>query len=106
MDAFPTILLEAGAASLPILATAVGRIPEIVTDEPNGLPLPAPPTSEAIAMGLERLLFDPDLRARPGTEGRARYENEFSAERWARRLRGLYDAVLASRRAHRASSRG
>jgi glycosyltransferase involved in cell wall biosynthesis len=93
MDAFPTILLEACAVGLPVLATAVGGIPEIVTDGRNGLLLPAPPSSATIAAGLERLLGDPILRARLGAEARARYEREFSAERWAKRLRSVYDEI-------------
>ena len=101
MDAFPTALLEASAAALPLLATAVGGIPEIVTDGRNGVLLPAPPSSEAIAAGLERLLLDPNLRARLGSAARASYESEFSAERWAVRLRALYDEVLSPIGSHR-----
>lgn len=96
MDAFPTVLLEACAAGLPVLATAVGGIPEIVTDADNGMLLPAPASSEAIAVNLERLLSDPDLRARMGRNGRVRYEREFSAERWAGRLRDVYEQILES----------
>jgi glycosyltransferase involved in cell wall biosynthesis len=97
MDAFPTILLEACAAGLPTLATAVGGIPEIVSDGRNGILLAAPPSVAAIAVGLDQLIGDPALRARLGAEARATYEREFTAERWARRLRGLYDEILASR---------
>ena len=106
MDAFPTTLLEACAAGLPLLATAVGGIPEIVTDGRNGVLLPAPPSSEAIAAGLERMLLDPDLRARLGSEARACYEREFSAERWAVRLRSLYDAVLSPSGNHKSPCGG
>jgi glycosyltransferase involved in cell wall biosynthesis len=93
MDAFPTVLLEACAASLPVLATRVGGIPEIVLDEHNGLLLDAPTSAAAVAAGLERLLGDTRLRTRMGTAARARFEHEFSAERWAKRLRSLYDEV-------------
>ena len=93
MDAFPTVLLEACAASLPILATRVGGIPEIVIDEHNGLLLDLPANAAAVAAGLERLLGDTQLRARMGIAARARFEHEFSAELWAKRLRGLYEEV-------------
>lgn len=93
MDAFPTVLLEACAASLPVLASRVGGIPEIVVDERNGLLVDAPPSAEAVADGLERLLGDAPLRTRMGVAARARFESEFSAERWASRLRDLYDEV-------------
>ncbi|HTU58146.1 MAG TPA: glycosyltransferase family 4 protein [Polyangiales bacterium] len=96
MDAFPTVLLEASAASLPVLATRVGGIPEIVDDGKTGVLLDAPATSEAVAEQLERLLGDADLRARLGDAARARFELEFSAERWAARLRELYDQLTSS----------
>jgi glycosyltransferase involved in cell wall biosynthesis len=96
MDAFPTVLLEACAAGLPILASEVGGIPEIVGDGQNGLLLPAVPTTEAIVEGLSRMLQDPALRARLGANARIRYEQEFSAQRWAGRLRALYDEVLST----------
>ncbi|HWI21904.1 MAG TPA: glycosyltransferase family 4 protein [Baekduia sp.] len=97
MDAFPTTLLEAGAAAVPVLATAVGGIPEIVTDEETGLLVPAPPSAELVANQLERLLDDAGLRNRLGTNARARFDAEFTAESWALRLRAVYDAVLAER---------
>ncbi|MGA7704815.1 MAG: glycosyltransferase family 4 protein, partial [Solirubrobacteraceae bacterium] len=94
MDAFPTVLLEACAAGLPVLATRVGGIPEIVDDGRTGLLLDVPATAETVAEHLERLLGDAPLRARMGVAARARFELEFSAERWAARLRALYDQVV------------
>lgn len=96
-DAFPTVLLEAGEAGTPVIATAVGGIPEIVDDGRTGLLLPAPPTADAVAPLLERLLADGDERARLGAAARARFESHFTAAAWASRLRELYDAVLAER---------
>jgi glycosyltransferase involved in cell wall biosynthesis len=97
MDAFPTALLEAGAMRLPVLATAVGGIPEIVVDGETGVLLPAPPQGPAVAAALAPLLADAALRARLGAAARARFEQAFTAERWAQRLRALYEAVLAER---------
>jgi len=93
MDAFPTILLEAAAAGLPIVATAVGGIPEIVEPGVSGFLIPAPAQAGALAEALERLLEDAPLRRRMGTAAAQRFESEFSAERWAGRLRALYDEV-------------
>lgn len=104
MDAFPTVLLEAAAAGLPVIATAVGGIPEIVDDERTGLLVAAPPSADEVAPRLERLLRDDALRARLGASARARFEERFTAERWAARLRGVYDEVVAERR--RARRRG
>lgn len=97
MDAFPTVLLEAGAAGVPVLATAVGGIPEIVEDEHTGLLVEAPPSAERVAAQLERLLADGELRARLGAAARTRFDAHFTAERWAQRLRDVYDTVLAER---------
>lgn len=97
MDAFPTSLLEASAVGLPVVASAVGGIPEIVEDGVSGLLL-AHPTAASLAGALERLLADPALRATMGRAARERFETEFSAERWALRLRAVYDEVRADRR--------
>ena len=96
-DAFPTALIEAMAASLPIVATSVGGIPEIVEDGETGVLVDAPATPERLAAAIEPLVADADLRARMGTAGRERYEREFTVETWARRTRALYDRVLESR---------
>ncbi len=98
MDAFPTALLEAAAARVPVVATAVGGIPEIVEDGVTGLLLDAPASAGAVAEALARLLDDADLRARIGAAAHARFEQQFTAQRWAARLRGVYDELLAERR--------
>lgn len=95
MDAFPTALLEAACAGVPVIATAVGGIPEIVVDRQTGFLLPFPPRAEALAERLEPLLVDASLRQRVGQSAAARFEECFTAEDWARHLRKTYDAVLA-----------
>jgi glycosyltransferase involved in cell wall biosynthesis len=97
IDAFPTTLLEAAAAGLPAVATAVGGIPEIVDDGVTGVLVTAPVSAVSLAGALEPLLADPRLRERLGGAARERYEREFSAERWAQRLRALYERVLDER---------
>ncbi len=93
MDAFPTSLLEAAAAGLPAVATAVGGIPEIVEDGRTGLLLGAP-TADAVEQALRRLLGQPALRAELGAAARQRFASEFSAESWALRLRDVYEQCL------------
>ena len=51
-DAFPTTLIEAMAASVPVLATAVDGIPEIVTAGETGVLVPAPPRAQSFADAL------------------------------------------------------
>lgn len=95
VEAFPTALLEAMAAGVPIVATAVGGIPEIVRDGEAGVLVEPPPDADRVADALERVLADSALRARLGAAGRERFDAEFTVDRWAGRTRALYDEVLA-----------
>jgi glycosyltransferase involved in cell wall biosynthesis len=93
-DAFPTTLLEAMAARVPIVATDVGGIPEIVEDGTTGILLDATATANRVATALATALQDAALRARLADEAQRRYAANFTALTWARRLRRLYDAEL------------
>ena len=94
VDAFPTALLEAMAVGLPIVASAGGGIPEIVDPGRTGLLVDAPPQAGQVAESLARLLEDGELRSRLGAAGRERFEREFTAEAWAARMRGVYEAAM------------
>jgi glycosyltransferase involved in cell wall biosynthesis len=96
-DAFPTTLLEAMAASVPIVATAVGGILEIVESGETGVLVPPPPTADRLAEALAPLLANPGQRARLGMAGRARYEREYGTGPWLERLRSIYDDVVGAR---------
>jgi glycosyltransferase involved in cell wall biosynthesis len=95
VDAFPTALLEAMAAGVPVVATPVGGIPEIVVPEETGLLTSRSPDAPELAAALGRLLRDDGLRATLAKGSRERFEAEFTAVRWAERLRALYDMVLS-----------
>jgi glycosyltransferase involved in cell wall biosynthesis len=97
VDAFPTAILEAMAASVPVVATAVGGIPEMVRDSETGVLVEPPPESRRVAHALAALLADPELRRRLGAGGRSRFTAEFSLDRWVARTRAVYDQVLAER---------
>jgi glycosyltransferase involved in cell wall biosynthesis len=96
-DAFPTALLEAQAARVPVVATAVGGIPEIVSGA-DGVLVQPPPERDRLVAALTPLLIDPAIRERLGWAGRARFDAMFNAAAWAGRLRTQYDQVLAARR--------
>jgi glycosyltransferase involved in cell wall biosynthesis len=96
-DAFPTTLIEAMAASVPVIATAVGGIPEIVSDGITGLLTPAPPSAPAIAAQLSAVIDDPVRRRELAEAGRRAYLERFTADPWVRRTRELYDEVVATR---------
>lgn len=94
IDAFPTALLEAMAAGVPTVATAVGGIPEAVIDGETGILIAAPATPQDLVAALEPLLCDPQLRLRMGARGRQRFEREFRVDRWIERLLPIYESAL------------
>ncbi|MDQ3739742.1 MAG: glycosyltransferase family 4 protein [Actinomycetota bacterium] len=98
IDALPTSLIEAAAAGVPVVATDVGGVPEIVVDGEGGLLVPNPPSAGPVADALARLLEDDGARAAMGAAARRAFEERFTAERWAQRLRALYEEALAGRR--------
>jgi glycosyltransferase involved in cell wall biosynthesis len=69
-EGLPNAVLEAMAAGLPVIATAVGGVPDVVVDGVTGL-LVAPRAPGELAAAIERLAADPALRARLGAAARA-----------------------------------
>jgi glycosyltransferase involved in cell wall biosynthesis len=82
-------VLEAMAASVPVVATAVGGIVDAVSDGVEGL-LVAAGDGAGLVAAIERLAGDAALRARLGNAGRTRAEREFSIARMANRYVELY----------------
>jgi glycosyltransferase involved in cell wall biosynthesis len=93
-DAFPTVLLEAMAARVPLVSTAVGGIPEILAGGQGGTLVAPSGGAGELAEALAPLLADRDSRRRLGEAGRERFEREFTARSWAERTRAVYDAAL------------
>ena len=87
-------LLEALATRLPVLATAVGGTPDVITHGVNGYLIP-PDDLPALSAGLRTLLADPTLGASLGMQGRQRIQTDFSLESVAGRLAVLYHSLLA-----------
>lgn len=92
-DAFPTVLLEAQAAGVPVVASRAGGIPEIVEDGTTGLLAP-PGDAAALARAVSALLADPAARRRLAEAGRRRAEERFSTGAWLARLEAVYAEVL------------
>jgi len=90
-DYFPLVLLEAMQFGLPIVATRVGAIAEIVEDESNGVVV-APGDAHALADALERLIKDRDLRRRFGAGSRARYLARYVPERFTDEFKAMLAA--------------
>ncbi len=94
-DALPTAILEAMAAGVPVVASATGGIPEIVTDGVDGLLVP-PGDAQGLAAAILRLGNHRTLMREMGQMARARIEAEFSAERWVERLEAIYHEAVGS----------
>jgi glycosyltransferase involved in cell wall biosynthesis len=91
-EGLPIALLEAMAAEVACVATAVGGVPEAITDGVEGSLVP-PGDPAALARALEVVLLDSDLRAAMGRAGRLRVSNDFSIDRAVRRTEELYTEV-------------
>jgi glycosyltransferase involved in cell wall biosynthesis len=89
----PLALLEAMAARLPIVATAIAGIEELVTANESAL-LVAPRDSDALAAALRRIVAEPALRDRLGASARRRVETDFEIETNTRRVMNIYDELL------------
>ena len=89
----PLSVMEAMAAGKPVVATAVGGVPELVEDGVSGILVP-PQSPEALAEAMIRLAQDPALRQRMGQAARERAQERFSVERMAREYEQLYAKLL------------
>lgn len=90
-DALPTAVIHALAHGVPVVASSVGGIPEIVSPD-VGVLVP-PGNSRVLAARVTELLSDDARLAEMGAAGRARHAEVFSAEGWAIRLRQCYADV-------------
>jgi colanic acid/amylovoran biosynthesis glycosyltransferase len=88
-DGLPTSVLEAMALGVPVVATAVSGLAEVVLHERTGLVV-AQHDPRALAGALARVLADPELAARLASGARAHVERHFATERSVAELRALF----------------
>ena len=86
-------ILEAMARRKPVVASAVGGIPEVVTDGLDGILVP-PGDPAALAEAVVRLARSPSLRERLGEAGYATVAERFSIDAQVRRIEAIYDEEL------------
>jgi glycosyltransferase involved in cell wall biosynthesis len=92
----PNALLEAMAARLPVVATSVGGIPEIVTDEESAILVP-PRNPPALAQAMARLLSEPEEAHRMAERAHRDIVERFDPQARACRLAAVYADVIGRR---------
>jgi len=95
-EGLPVSILEAMAAGLPVVASSVGGVTELVVDGETGFVVP-PGDATALSAALGRLVADGDLRRRMGAAGRARAEALFDLPLFHRAHLRLYTGELVAR---------
>jgi glycosyltransferase involved in cell wall biosynthesis len=96
-EGFGVAALEAEAMEVPVVASNIHGIPDVVVDGETGLLVP-PRDPQALATALERLASDAGLRRRLGQAGRAFVAEHYSWEENTAQMEALYGAAVASQR--------
>jgi glycosyltransferase involved in cell wall biosynthesis len=92
-EGLPLSMVLAMSAGVPVVATSVAGIPEVVEDGRTGMLVP-PRDSNALGAALARLLGDPDLRRRFGDDARAAVLPRFGVHRYVESVTSMYDRLL------------
>lgn len=92
----PVTLLEAMSAGLPVVATRVGGVPEVVVNDATGKLVPANDAA-ALAAGIADYIRQPELVAQHGAAGRKRIEHHYSMEAMLVAYANLYGALCKTK---------
>jgi colanic acid/amylovoran biosynthesis glycosyltransferase len=92
-EGVPVVLMEAMASGVPVVATQIAGVSELVDDGVNGYLVP-PGNAIYLREKIEKLLIDCQLRAKFGTAGRAKVEQEFNVHHEVGRLHRLMNNAL------------
>jgi glycosyltransferase involved in cell wall biosynthesis len=95
----PNVIIEAMAHEKPIIATAVGGVPDLVTED-VGILVP-PDDGRALAAAMTRMAVDIEMRRRMGTAARRKYEQLFTPAAVLPVLLGLYAGIIERTPANR-----
>jgi glycosyltransferase involved in cell wall biosynthesis len=94
-EGFPGAAIEAMALGLPIVASNLPTLCEVVDDGASGLLVP-PRDPDRLAQAMGRLVDTPDLARRLGDHGRERFLTRLTAEQSHRRMIELYERLAAT----------
>jgi glycosyltransferase involved in cell wall biosynthesis len=92
-EQMPNVVLEAMAAAVPVVATAVGAVKEIAGEDNTLVSVP-PADAAALARAVRDLLLDPVLAGAIGRAGQKRVQEAFSPARQGTQLRALYEELI------------
>ncbi len=92
-EGMPLTLLEAMAAGVPVAATGVGGISEVIENGTDGYLVP-PSSPDLLARVISSLLTHPDEASEMGRRGRAKVERYYGAERTVRETERIYSELL------------
>lgn len=92
----PMSVMEAMAAGLPVISTAVGGVPELVEDSISGILVP-PEDPMALSQAIQKLVEDPHLLAQMGKRARQTALERFDACTMTRAYETLYETILSSK---------
>ncbi len=93
-DGIPNVLLESMAMGVPVVATAISAIPELVETEKTGL-LVQPGQPKQLAQAMIRLLTDTDLRTRVISAARQRVLQDFDNKILIKQLADIYKSEIS-----------
>lgn len=93
-EACPLVVLEGLASGVPVVSTAVGGVPELITHGETGWLVPAG-EQEALAEAIVSLIQQPRLRASLAENGRRHVESNFTVEKFMAQWEALYNAPQA-----------
>jgi glycosyltransferase involved in cell wall biosynthesis len=92
-EGMPIALLEAMSVSLPVVATNVQGVNEVIVEGEHGLLVPVE-NADILAAAILQLLYDPPLRKKMGTAGQKRLLDNYSIDRMAERYLSLILAEM------------
>lgn len=95
IESFSMVAVEAMAMEVPVIATSIGGIPEVVDDGKTGIIIP-PGNVDALCKAIKYLIQNPEIRFRMGQNGRVRVLDRFTIEGNVRKTEDVFLQLLRS----------
>lgn len=92
-ESFGVAAVEASSAGLPVVATDVGGLPEVVDHEETGIVVP-PEDVDALSAAIDRLIENPAERRKLGSAGRRKVEEHYDWDENVTRMIDIYERIL------------